>query len=119
MSGEGGLSRYLDQIRKFPMLEPQEEYMPAKRYLEHEDRDAAHKLVTSHLRLVARTATTSAIRRIKKTTADIGYFSPKSISPPSKQSNGPPRKSSLGTCVRSAVKPRANPRASRSRNNRN
>ena len=56
MSGEGGLSRYLDEIRKFPMLEPQEEYMLAKRYLEHEDRDAAHKLVTSHLRLVAKIA---------------------------------------------------------------
>jgi RNA polymerase sigma-32 factor len=56
MSGEGGLSRYLDEIRKFPMLEPQEEYMLAKRFLEHEDRDAAHRLVTSHLRLVAKIA---------------------------------------------------------------
>jgi len=55
-SGEGGLSRYLDEIRKFPMLQPQEEYMLAKSYLEHEDRDAAHKLVTSHLRLVAKIA---------------------------------------------------------------
>ncbi|SKA14242.1 RNA polymerase sigma factor RpoH [Consotaella salsifontis] len=55
-SGEGGLSRYLDEIRRFPMLEPQEEYMLAKRYAEHGDRDAAHRLVTSHLRLVAKIA---------------------------------------------------------------
>jgi RNA polymerase sigma-32 factor len=55
-SGEGGLSRYLDEIRKFPMLQPQEEYMLAKSYLEHDDRDAAHRLVTSHLRLVAKIA---------------------------------------------------------------
>ncbi|MCO6185150.1 RNA polymerase sigma factor RpoH [Rhizobium sp. L1K21] len=55
-SGEAGLSRYLDEIRKFPMLEPQEEYMLAKRFHEHEDRNAAHKLVTSHLRLVAKIA---------------------------------------------------------------
>jgi len=54
--GEGGLSRYLDQIRRFPMLEPQQEYMLAKRYHEHEDPDAAHQLVTSHLRLVAKIA---------------------------------------------------------------
>jgi len=55
-SAEGGLSRYLDEIRRFPMLEPQEEYMLAKRYKEHGDRDSAHKLVTSHLRLVAKIA---------------------------------------------------------------
>ncbi len=55
-SGEGGLSRYLEEIRRFPMLEPQEEYMLAKRYREHEDTEAAHKLVTSHLRLVAKIA---------------------------------------------------------------
>jgi RNA polymerase sigma-32 factor len=55
-SAEGGLSRYLDEIRRFPMLEPQEEYMLAKSYLERDDRDAAHKLVTSHLRLVAKIA---------------------------------------------------------------
>ncbi|BBE74104.1 RNA polymerase sigma factor RpoH [Oharaeibacter diazotrophicus] len=55
-AGEGGLSRYLEEIRRFPMLEPQEEYMLAKRYLEYGDRDAAHKLVTSHLRLVAKIA---------------------------------------------------------------
>lgn len=55
-SAEGGLSRYLEEIRRFPMLEPQEEYMLAKSYLEHGDRDAAHKLVTSHLRLVAKIA---------------------------------------------------------------
>jgi RNA polymerase sigma-32 factor len=55
-SGESGLSRYLDEIRRFPMLEPQEEYMLAKRWREHGDRDAAHRLVTSHLRLVAKIA---------------------------------------------------------------
>ncbi|WP_348441350.1 RNA polymerase sigma factor RpoH [Hoeflea sp.] len=55
-AGENGLNRYLSEIRKFPMLEPQEEYMLAKRFLEHEDTKAAHKLVTSHLRLVAKIA---------------------------------------------------------------
>jgi RNA polymerase sigma-32 factor len=55
-AGEAGLNRYLDEIRKFPMLEPQEEYMLAKRYAEHADRQAAHRLVTSHLRLVAKIA---------------------------------------------------------------
>ncbi|MCB1441078.1 MAG: RNA polymerase sigma factor RpoH [Nitratireductor sp.] len=55
-SGENGLSRYLQEIRRFPMLEPDEEYMLAKRYQEHDDSDAAHKLVTSHLRLVAKIA---------------------------------------------------------------
>jgi RNA polymerase sigma-32 factor len=55
-SGDGGLTRYLEEIRRFPMLEPQEEYMLAKRYQEHGDREAAHKLVTSHLRLVAKLA---------------------------------------------------------------
>lgn len=53
---EGGLTRYLDEIRRFPMLEPQEEYMLAKRYREHADSDAAKRLVTSHLRLVAKIA---------------------------------------------------------------
>ncbi len=56
VSGQGGLSRYLDEIRKFPMLEPDEEYMLAKRWREHDDRDAAHRLVTSHLRLVSKIA---------------------------------------------------------------
>ena len=56
LSGRGGLSRYLDDIRRFPMLERDEEYMLAKRWREHDDRDAAHKLVTSHLRLVGRIA---------------------------------------------------------------
>src|SRR3954451_12963644 len=56
LNGESGLSRYLAEIRKFPMLEPQEEYMFAKRWREHEDREAAHALVTSHLRLVAKIA---------------------------------------------------------------
>jgi RNA polymerase sigma-32 factor len=56
LANEGGLSRYLDEIRKFPMLEPDEEYMLAKSWREHGDRDAAHRLVTSHLRLVAKIA---------------------------------------------------------------
>jgi RNA polymerase sigma-32 factor len=56
ITAEGGLSHYLDQIRRFPMLEPKEEYMLAKRWREHGDRDAAHRLVTSHLRLVAKIA---------------------------------------------------------------
>ncbi|MCC6947717.1 MAG: RNA polymerase sigma factor RpoH [Bradyrhizobiaceae bacterium] len=56
VSAEGGLSRYLAEIRRFPMLEPQEEFMLAKRWREHGDPDAAHKLVTSHLRLVAKIA---------------------------------------------------------------
>jgi RNA polymerase sigma-32 factor len=56
LSAEAGLSRYLDEIRKFPMLQPQEEYMLAKRWREHGDSPAAHRLVTSHLRLVAKIA---------------------------------------------------------------
>jgi RNA polymerase sigma-32 factor len=56
VTAEGGLARYLEEIRRFPMLEPQEEYMLAKRWREHGDREAAHKLVTSHLRLVAKIA---------------------------------------------------------------
>jgi RNA polymerase sigma-32 factor len=56
LTAESGLSRYLDEIRRFPMLEPQEEYMLAKSWREHGDRAAAHKLVTSHLRLVAKIA---------------------------------------------------------------
>src|SRR3954449_8366920 len=56
ISSEGNLSRYLQEIRKFPMLAPEEEYMLAKRWQEHEDPEAAHRLVTSHLRLVAKIA---------------------------------------------------------------
>ena len=56
LSSEGGLARYLDEIKRFPMLEPQQEYMLAKSWREHGDREAAHKLVTSHLRLVAKIA---------------------------------------------------------------
>jgi RNA polymerase sigma-32 factor len=56
LSPEGNLSRYLQQIRKFPMLEKDEEYMLAKRWREQDDVDAAHRLVTSHLRLVAKIA---------------------------------------------------------------
>jgi RNA polymerase sigma-32 factor len=55
-SGSAGLSRYLEEIRRFPMLEPGEEYMLAKSWQQHEDTEAAHKLVTSHLRLVGRIA---------------------------------------------------------------
>jgi RNA polymerase sigma-32 factor len=55
-TADGGLSRYLAEIRRFPMLEPQEEFMLAKSWREHDDREAAHKLVTSHLRLVAKIA---------------------------------------------------------------
>ena len=54
--GDSSLSRYLSEIRKFPMLEPTEEFMLAKRFREHEDPEAAHKMVTSHLRLVAKIA---------------------------------------------------------------
>ncbi|MBV7378320.1 RNA polymerase sigma factor RpoH [Maritimibacter dapengensis] len=53
---EGGLNRYLQEIRRFPMLEPEEEYMLAKSWVDHQDTDAAHKLVTSHLRLAAKIA---------------------------------------------------------------
>ena len=56
IAADGGLSRYLAEIRKFPMLEPQEEYMLAKRWREHQDKTAAHRMVTSHLRLVAKIA---------------------------------------------------------------
>jgi RNA polymerase sigma-32 factor len=56
LSAEGGLNRYLQEIRKFPMLEPNEEFMLAKRYKEHEDPAAAQRLITSHLRLVAKIA---------------------------------------------------------------
>jgi RNA polymerase sigma-32 factor len=56
ISSEGGLQRYLQEIRQFPMLQPEEEFMLAKRWREHGDRKAAHKLVTSHLRLVAKIA---------------------------------------------------------------
>ncbi|HEY7299515.1 MAG TPA: RNA polymerase sigma factor RpoH [Xanthobacteraceae bacterium] len=56
ITAENGLSRYLEEIRRFPMLEPQEEYVLAKSWREHGDRDAAHRLVTSHLRLVAKIA---------------------------------------------------------------
>ncbi len=56
ISPEGNLARYLQEIRKFPMLEQEEEYMLAKRWREHDDIEAAHKLVTSHLRLVAKIA---------------------------------------------------------------
>jgi len=56
ITAESGLSRYLEEIRRFPMLEPQEEYMLARSWREDGDREAAHKLVTSHLRLVAKIA---------------------------------------------------------------
>ena len=53
---ESGVTRYLEEIRQLPLLEPQEEYMLAKRWREYGDRNAAHRLVTSHLRLVAKIA---------------------------------------------------------------
>ena len=56
ISHEGGLSHYLQEVRKFPMLEPNQEFMLAQRWREHEDTEAAHQLVTSHLRLVAKIA---------------------------------------------------------------
>jgi RNA polymerase sigma-32 factor len=56
IASEGALARYLQEIRKFPMLEAGEEYMLAKRWREHDDPEAAHRLVTSHLRLVAKIA---------------------------------------------------------------
>jgi RNA polymerase sigma-32 factor len=56
LSGEAGLSRYLTEIRKFPLLSPEDEYMFAKRWKEHEDPEAARRMVTSHLRLVAKIA---------------------------------------------------------------
>ncbi|WP_045386946.1 RNA polymerase sigma factor RpoH [Falsirhodobacter sp. alg1] len=55
-SPEQGLNRYMQEIRKFPLLEPEEEYMLAKRWVDHEDSGAAHRLVTSHLRLAAKIA---------------------------------------------------------------
>ncbi|MEL5878778.1 RNA polymerase sigma factor RpoH [Cereibacter sphaeroides] len=55
-SPEQGLNRYMQEIRKFPLLEPEEEYMLAKRWVDHQDNRAAHKLVTSHLRLAAKIA---------------------------------------------------------------
>src|SRR4051812_37460325 len=56
LSSDSGLAHYFSEIRKFPMLEPQQEFMLAKAWKEHEDRDSAHQLVTSHLRLVAKIA---------------------------------------------------------------
>src|SRR6201999_3245885 len=56
LAGDAGLSRYLAEIRKFPLLSPEDEYMFAKRWQEHEDAEAARRLVTSHLRLVAKIA---------------------------------------------------------------
>jgi len=55
-SPEQGLNRYMQEIRKFPMLQPEEEYMLAKRWADHQDTEAAHKMVTSHLRLAAKIA---------------------------------------------------------------
>src|ERR1700716_4048100 len=56
LSGDAGLARYLTEIRKFPLLSPEDEYMFAKRWKEHEDPEAARRMVTSHLRLVAKIA---------------------------------------------------------------
>jgi RNA polymerase sigma-32 factor len=57
ITAQSGLARYFEEIRRFPLLEPQEEFMLAKRWRERGDRDAAHRLITSHLRLVAKIAT--------------------------------------------------------------
>src|SRR6266480_2482246 len=75
LNGESGLSRYLAEIRKFPMLEPQQEYMLAKRWREHDDRDAAHHLVTSHLRLVAKIAmgNLGLMQAVKRFEPDKGF----------------------------------------------
>jgi RNA polymerase sigma-32 factor len=56
LASDAGLARYLEEIKRFPLLEPQEEFMLAKRLKEHGDKEAAHRLVTSHLRLVAKIA---------------------------------------------------------------
>ena len=56
LGGEASLNRYLTEIRKYPLLKPEQEYMLAKRYQEHQDPEAAAQLVTSHLRLVAKIA---------------------------------------------------------------
>jgi RNA polymerase sigma-32 factor len=56
LASDSGLSRYLQEVRKFPMLEPDEEFMLAKRWQEHQDPEAAHRMITSHLRLVAKIA---------------------------------------------------------------
>src|SRR3974390_1596913 len=56
LTADPGLTHYLEEIRRFPILERQEEYVLAKRWREHGDRDAAHKLITSHLRLVTKIA---------------------------------------------------------------
>ena len=55
-SPEQGLNRYMQEIRKFPLLEPEEEYMLAKSWVDHQDSKAAHRMVTSHLRLAAKIA---------------------------------------------------------------
>ena len=60
--GEAGLNRYLSEIKKFPILAPEEEYMLAKRWREHNDTEAAAKLVNSHLRLVAKIAIVEGVR---------------------------------------------------------
>src|SRR5260370_30044031 len=57
VTAQSGLTRYIEEIRRVPMLEPHEEYMLAKRWREHDDLEAVHKLVNSHLRLVIRIAT--------------------------------------------------------------
>ena len=64
LTPDGGLSRYLQEIRQFPVLDPEEEYMLAKRWREHEDSEAAHKMVTSHLRPVSYTHLTLPTKRI-------------------------------------------------------
>ena len=76
--GEAGLNRYLAEIKKFPILAPEEEYMLAKRWTEHQDTDAAAKLVNSHLRLVAKIAmkrsATSTVVNSERTKYSIGNW---------------------------------------------
>jgi RNA polymerase sigma-32 factor len=74
-SVDAGISKYLTEIRKFPMLKPEEELAYAKRWREHRDRDAAYQLVTSHLRLVAKIA-----MRYRATAFPSGISSPKETS---------------------------------------
>src|SRR3954451_17275399 len=138
LNGEHGLSRYLAEIRKFPMLEPQQEYMFAKRWREHDDRDAAHHLVTSHLRLVAKIAmgyrgyglpisevvsegNVGLMQAVKRVEADRGFrlgtpprgWTKASGSPPTRFGVSRPRSSST-SCARARSSKWAPPRTRRS-----
>src|SRR5690349_23107475 len=71
--GEAGLNRYLAEIKKFPILSPEEEYMLAKRWREHGDTEAAAKLVNSHLRLVSKIAIDRKSTRLNSSHVEISY----------------------------------------------